>query len=93
MVVLVAYAKASLPSEETGAPQPTDAWSIAYGIKVCDEWLPSLTGTADELDESWSFHCTRIADGTRTINVGTWVTFDVVPGPTGLEAVALRRRN
>jgi hypothetical protein len=54
MVVLVAYAKASLPSEETGAPQPTDAWSIAYGIKVCDEWLPSLTGTADELDDDAS---------------------------------------
>ena len=50
MVALVAYAKISLPSEEAGAPQPGDNWHIAYGIKVCDEWLPNLTGTADEND-------------------------------------------
>jgi cold shock CspA family protein len=29
------------------------------------------------------FHCTQIADGTRTIAVGTEVTFDVVPGHLG----------
>jgi cold shock CspA family protein len=29
------------------------------------------------------FHCTAIADGTRTIEVGTSVSFDVVPGRLG----------
>jgi cold shock CspA family protein len=29
------------------------------------------------------FHCTAIADGTRTIAVGTPVTFGVVPGRRG----------
>jgi cold shock CspA family protein len=29
------------------------------------------------------FHCTRIADGTRTIAVGTPVTFAMVPGHGG----------
>ena len=29
------------------------------------------------------FHCTRIADGTRTIAVGVTVDFDVVPGHRG----------
>ena len=29
------------------------------------------------------FHCTRIADGSRTIAVGTAVTFVVVPGHRG----------
>ena len=29
------------------------------------------------------FHCTQIADGTRTIAVGTEVTFEVVPGQMG----------
>jgi cold shock CspA family protein len=38
----------------------------------------------------WYFHCTRIADGSRSIAVGTQVAFDVVPGPTGLEATGLR---
>lgn len=66
MVALVAYAKISLPSEETGAPQPTDAWSIAYGIKVCDEWLPNLTGSAAELDKDASTgDLTAVATGTN----------------------------
>ena len=29
------------------------------------------------------FHCTQIAGGTRTIDVGTSVTFEVVPGHQG----------
>ena len=57
-----------------------------------DDHVGAGTVTADEGEESWFFHCTRIADGSRTIAVGTWVVFEVVPGPTGLEAVSLRRR-
>lgn len=39
---------------------------------------------------SYFFHCTAIADGTRTIAVGTAVRFDVVPGRLGRwEATAL----
>jgi cold shock CspA family protein len=29
------------------------------------------------------FHCTRIADGTRSIEVATPVAFDVIPGHGG----------
>ena len=29
------------------------------------------------------FHCTQIADGTRTIDEGTAVEFDIVPGRLG----------
>jgi len=39
------------------------------------------------------FHCTAIADGTRTILVGAKVSFDIVPGRGGRwEATALRLR-
>ena len=39
------------------------------------------------------FHCTAIADGTRTIGRGAEVDFDVVPGVTGRwEAAAITRR-
>lgn len=31
----------------------------------------------------YPFHCTRVADGTRTIPVGAEVTFEVVPGHLG----------
>ncbi|MGB8860446.1 MAG: hypothetical protein WCC60_14370 [Ilumatobacteraceae bacterium] len=65
MIALVAYAKVSLPGVETGAPQPTDAWSMAYGIKICDEWLPNLTGSAAELDKDASTgDLTAVASGT-----------------------------
>lgn len=45
--------------------------------------------TGDEL----FFHCTAIADGTRTIAVGTAVVYEVVAGRMGRwEATALRTR-
>ena len=39
----------------------------------------------------WFFHCTAIADGTRTIEVGAPVSFEVVAGHQGrYEATDLR---
>jgi hypothetical protein len=54
MVLLVVYSRASLPTVESGAPQPTDAWSLAYGIRVCDQTLPNLTGTSAEVTKDAS---------------------------------------
>jgi cold shock CspA family protein len=31
----------------------------------------------------WFFHCTQVADGSRTVAVGTPVTFEVRPGHRG----------
>ena len=57
--------------------------------------VDSLLGTVAEFDEArgWGsidsegrtlpFHCTQIADGTRTIAVGTAVRFEVRPGGMG----------
>jgi cold shock CspA family protein len=63
-----------------------------------------MTGTVSEFDEPKGygtvrttdgrdlfFHCTQIADGTRTIPVGVPVEFDVVPGRKGRwEASSIR---
>ena len=50
------------------------------------------TARADDGTE-YFFHCTAIADGTRTIEIGTAVTFHVVPGHNGRwEAAHLTRR-
>jgi CspA family cold shock protein len=39
----------------------------------------------------YGFHCVQIADGTRTIAVGTAVEFEIIPGPLGRwEAANLR---
>ena len=40
------------------------------------------TITADDGSEHF-FQCTQLADGTRTTEVGTRVTFEVVPGHLG----------
>jgi cold shock CspA family protein len=50
-----------------------------------------LGEVTDDEGSAWPFHCTAIADGSRTILVGTAVTFDLVPGRLGRwEASGLR---
>jgi CspA family cold shock protein len=63
------------------------------------------TGTVTEFDAKrglgivehadgrrFRFHCIQIADGTRTIAVGTPVTYELAPGPLGeWEATAIDR--
>jgi cold shock CspA family protein len=40
---------------------------------------------------TWTFHCTAVADGSRTIAAGTAITFREVPGHLGRwEAAELR---
>ncbi len=42
---------------------------------------------------TWAFHCTQLADGTRTVEVGTAVDFEIRPAHGGREeAFDLRRR-
>ena len=45
--------------------------------------------TADDATV-YPFHCTVIADGTRTIAVGTRVEFEIVPGLGRWEAAAIK---
>lgn len=40
-------------------------------------------GTVTDGDEEWFFHCTAIADGSRSIPAGMTVSFVVVPGHLG----------
>ena len=50
-------------------------------------------GWVEAGDDRWFFHCTQIADGTRTIPVGVAVEFEVVPGHNGRwEASGIRPR-
>jgi cold shock CspA family protein len=45
----------------------------------------------DARDRTFPFHCTQIADGSRSVAQGTQVEFEVVPGHLGRwEAAALR---
>lgn len=47
-------------------------------------------GTIEAGGRTYPFHCTRIADGTRTIDVGARVAFEVRPGLLGQwEAAAI----
>jgi cold shock CspA family protein len=37
----------------------------------------------DDEGREWSFHCTRITDGSRSVVPGTRVVFEVGPGAPG----------
>lgn len=51
-------------------------------------------GTIESGDNAYPFHCTQIADGTRTIEVGADVTFELTPGHLGrYEATQVQRRS
>ncbi len=54
MISLITYAKVSLPGIETGPPQPDNLWSMAYGIRICDTFLPNIEGSSLELEKDAS---------------------------------------
>lgn len=64
------------------------------GVVVAwDEHKGYGTVRADDTGAEHFFHCTQIADGTRTIEEGTAVTFEVVAGRLGRwEAANLVKR-
>jgi cold shock CspA family protein len=50
-------------------------------------------GEIESDGEHYPFHCTAIADGTRSIDVGAQVEFAVTPGAGGRwEAAGIERR-
>lgn len=67
---------------------PAEVFSGRTGVVTSfDEHVGTGTVTDDAAGCCWWFHCTRIADGARTIPVGAAVRFRSEPGPTGVEAV------
>jgi cold shock CspA family protein len=65
--------------------------STSGHVAEFDEHKGYGTITADD-GTAYFFHCTRIADGTRTIDPGATVTFAVVPGHRGRwEAAAIAK--
>jgi cold shock CspA family protein len=40
-------------------------------------------GTVAAGEQRYPFHCTQLLDGTRTVEVGTAVTFEISPGHLG----------
>jgi CspA family cold shock protein len=52
-------------------------------VATWDEHGGYGTVTDDDTGAEHFFHCTAITDGSRTIDVGQRVTFEVVPGRLG----------
>jgi CspA family cold shock protein len=57
-------------------------------ISDYDDAVGLGTVTTDD-DVDYPFHCTQIADGSRSIAVGTSVTFELAPRLGRWEAVAI----
>ncbi len=53
---------------------------------------PRGLGTIEADGAVYPFHCTQIADGTRTIDAGAAVRFELRPGPLGrYEAIGIEQ--
>lgn len=64
---------------------------IHRGVVVAFDAARGLGEVEAEDSRRYPFHCTRIADGSRTIPVGAKVEFVVVPGlPGRWEAAHIR---
>ena len=46
--------KSACPASKPARRNPTDLWSMAYGIRVCDTYLPHIEGTSAELSKDAS---------------------------------------
>ncbi|MBI5088121.1 MAG: hypothetical protein HZB15_04465 [Actinobacteria bacterium] len=47
-LLTIVYARESRPDPGSFPPQVGDHWHAAYGMYVCDGWLPKLTGNQEE---------------------------------------------
>ncbi len=57
--------------------------AVRQGVVLQFDEDRGLGEVEDQDGRRYPFHCTRIADGTRTIPVGAKVEFTVVPGLPG----------
>lgn len=76
-------------AEPEGAHDPATAFTRRSGIVATFDDHVGAGTIAEDGQPDWPFHCTSIADGSRTIAVGTAVSFRVTAGPNGLEAFAV----
>lgn len=75
------------------ASGPSVGGTVVGRVATFDDPEGYGTVTSDDPAGTWFFHCTAIADGTRAIEVGAEVQFEVVPGRLGrYEATDLRPR-
>lgn len=51
-LLTIFYSRQSRPDPGTLPPQVGDHWHAAYGMYVCDGWLPKLSGAKEETDGS-----------------------------------------
>lgn len=70
---------------------PAATGTLVGSVDEFDESAGYGTVAATDPDRRWFFHCTAIADGSRTIAVGEPVRFEVAAGRLGrFEGVNLR---
>jgi cold shock CspA family protein len=63
------------------------------GVVASFDAEAGLGTVRDDQGREWGFHCTRISDGSRTIDEGQPVVFTVGPGAPGQwEAVSVVKR-
>lgn len=70
-------------SNPASAARPGLDGRPAFGTVSAFDGHRGLGTVTDVRGREWPFHCTAIADGSRTIEVGTAVVFRPTPGHLG----------
>lgn len=68
-LLTIVYARESRPDPGSFPPQVGDHWHAAYGMYVCDGWLPQLTGNQEETTTDSAGNQTYVNDEFGTTGV------------------------
>ena len=78
-------------TEEAGGAWPCSPAGPRRGVVTAFDDTRGLGTVTGDDGRALPFHCTAIVDGSRFVEVGTAVLYDVAPGHVGrLEAHAVR---
>ena len=91
-LLTIFYARQSRPDPGSFPPQVGDHWHAAYGMYVCDGWLPKLTGDQEETLTDANGQETYVNDLFGTAGVHSHVDGVIHWHPFSAKAIGKRAR-
>ena len=91
-LLTIVYARQSRPDPGSFPPQQGDHWHAAYGMYVCDGWLPKLTGAKEETITDSTGNRTLVNDNFASTGIHSHDDGVIHYHPNSSKAVGKRAR-
>ncbi len=91
-LLTIVYARQSRPDPGSFPPQVGDHWHAAYGMYVCDGWLPKLTGAKEETITDSTGNQTLVNDNFASTGIHSHDDGVIHYHPNSTKAVGKRAR-